>query len=668
MSNEIPLTSEFMQHTILLFIVIVVTALSFVYIDTAVASELKYGWGDSGNSISAANVYGADANPTGNPIGGGVGYKSIFLTGNYLVSTADELVNALARASAGQIVYVKSGVEIDLTHYTELQVPGGVTLAGDRGNGTSPGPLLFTRNTRATLISDAGPGVRITGLRIRGADGGVDPIDYIYDNLAFGIRSTFANLEVDNCEISDFSFAGVQVVGKNGYVHHNYIHHVQREGLGYPVQVGGTALIEANIFDYYRHAIAASGFPGNGYEARYNIALAHATNTVFDMHGGADFCYKAYSVKPTCTDDEWWMAGDWISIHHNTIMEVVKIGVGIRGVPWEFGEVHHNWFMTTNTKRAFTHIYFSGNVAVFDNVYGASKLHLASDIEPSALVRDLGGLSRKGITVSSTNSIVDINEHMTGTQLHIGFTSPPDDENTLEVQGTLPVEVEINHGGLLEIQQVKILLDDKVIYSSKEVPVKGTLQIDTEQLADQLHTLTLLITDARGGDIKRTTRFKPANWLIMVDEFLPPIQSGSFFSGLNLSRTEQESSGWSNTGSQTDRLFDDANRKTRKAATTEYLIYHSPFIRRFSVVLYTNTDAFQTDAFTIYTSSDGVNWEPISYSVSEEGRQGDWHSLVIKGELSDLVSADWLKVSVGKEIPATALQLGRIEICSANRK
>ena len=33
----------------------------------------------------------------------------------------------------------------------------------------------------------------------------------------------------------------------------------------------GTALIEANIFDYYRHAIAGSGLPGTGYEARYNF-------------------------------------------------------------------------------------------------------------------------------------------------------------------------------------------------------------------------------------------------------------------------------------------------------------------------------------------------------------------------------------------------------------
>jgi len=671
MSNEISLTSEFMQHIVWLFIVIAVTALSLLYIDTAAASELKYGWGESGSSISSANVYGADANPTGNPIGGGVGYNSIFLTGDYVVSTADELVNALGRATAGQIIYVKSGMEIDLTQYNELLVPGGVTLAGDRGYGASLGPLLFTRHTRATLISAAGPGVRITGLRLRGADGGIDPIDYIYDNLAYGIKCAFDNLEVDNCEIYNFSYAGVMISGgaKDGYVHHNYIHHVQREGLGYPVQVGGTALIEANIFDYYRHAIAASGFPGNGYEARYNIALAHATNTVFDMHGGADFCYKAYSVKPTCTDEEWWMAGEWISIHHNTIMEVVKRGVGIRGVPWKFGEVHHNWFMTTNTTRAVTHGYFEGNLAVHDNVYGPQQLHLASDIKPTALVRDLGGLKIKGVVTSTANSIVDINEQMANSQLRIGFTNPPGNEDTLGVQGVLPVEVEINHGGLLQIQQVQVLLEEQVIYSGHEAPPKGTLKIDTEQLTDRLYELTLLIIDARGGVIKRAAKFKPENWKILVDEFLPPIQNNGFFAGLDLRRTEAESSGWYYAGDQTDLLFDDANRKTRTATTNEYLIYHAPYIKRISVVLYTNTATSITpDSLTIYTSSDGENWVPMAYSLSEKAKQGDWQSQLIVGESSDPAAAHYLKVSVDETIPAAALQIGRIEICSVNRK
>ena len=40
------------------------------------------------------------------------------------------------------------------------------------------------------------------------------------------------------------------------YIHHNYIHHEQDRGEGYGVNLyGGSALIEANLFDYNRHDV-----------------------------------------------------------------------------------------------------------------------------------------------------------------------------------------------------------------------------------------------------------------------------------------------------------------------------------------------------------------------------------------------------------------------------
>ena len=46
----------------------------------------------------------------------------------------------------------------------------------------------------------------------------------------------------------------------------------------------GAALIEANLFDYTRHAITGTGRPGEGYEAAYNIHLGNTTNNIFDVH------------------------------------------------------------------------------------------------------------------------------------------------------------------------------------------------------------------------------------------------------------------------------------------------------------------------------------------------------------------------------------------------
>ena len=78
----------------------------------------------------AEETFGCEANPTGNPIGGGEGYTPIFTKGDFIVTTADELIAALKQAQPGQIICVPGEIEIDLTPHPTLSIPGGVTLAG----------------------------------------------------------------------------------------------------------------------------------------------------------------------------------------------------------------------------------------------------------------------------------------------------------------------------------------------------------------------------------------------------------------------------------------------------------------------------------------------------------------------------------------------------------
>lgn len=125
-------------------------------------------------------------------------------------------------------------------------------------------------------------------------------------------------------------------------------------------------LIEFNIFDYCRHSIAASGQPGTAYEACNNIVLENGYVSSFDMHGGGD--------RKDGTD----IAGDWIKIHHNTFKAKWRgvnfvPGVGIRGVPTEGGEIHHNWFGESDPTKAF----FKDpnpNVRVYRNQYGSDRV------------------------------------------------------------------------------------------------------------------------------------------------------------------------------------------------------------------------------------------------------------------------------------------------------
>jgi len=321
-------------------------------------------------------LYGARADERG-PIGGGEGYTAIVTEGDYVVETLEQLTDALAQAEAGQVVFIPGETEIDLTTFIYidqfvLEVPEGVTLTGERGNGGSLGAILTSDALKTdAMIRVMGPDVRITGLRLRGPN----PKRYLdHHRRAFrdgygghsyyykfptqnGIRAEHDGLEVDNCEISGFGHAGIYLIGGEGHhVHHCFIHHCQYNGLGYGVSHNtSSSLIEHNLFDSNRHSIAGTGRPGCGYVARNNIELGTSLSHCFDMHGGRD--------RGDGTD----IAGTRIEIYNNTFL-APQTPVVIRGVPQDTCDVHHNWFprhaAPANAVRA------SANTDVHDNVYG----------------------------------------------------------------------------------------------------------------------------------------------------------------------------------------------------------------------------------------------------------------------------------------------------------
>ena len=61
---------------------------------------------------AADETFGCEANPTGSPIGGGKGYAKTVARGDFTAGTKEDLVAALKKASAGQIVWLPDGVEI----------------------------------------------------------------------------------------------------------------------------------------------------------------------------------------------------------------------------------------------------------------------------------------------------------------------------------------------------------------------------------------------------------------------------------------------------------------------------------------------------------------------------------------------------------------------------
>lgn len=358
-------------------------------------------------------TYGAKPDERG-PIGGREGYQEIFTDGDYRVRNVGQLVEALAQAEAGEVVFIEGDAEIDCTvrMFTDtggdterdvdlfdglrdeaavhsmvrmfsedgfaLRVPAGVTLASNRGHQGAPGALIFSDAMDTyPMIEAMGEDVRITGLRIQGPDQRIrdDEIALLFEQggrdayyqfpEAVGIYSEHDRLKVDNSEIYGWSFAGILLQrAEDVHIHHNYVHHNHRRGLGYGVEIHWSkALIERNLFDYNRHSIAADGYPGEAYTARHNVVLKHASSHAFDMHGAGPRGYKINH------------GGDRIHIYNNQFRPTHVDAVRIRGIPREEARIHNNWFFHEELGEGVISSRGVDNTHVYDNVYGKEPQH-----------------------------------------------------------------------------------------------------------------------------------------------------------------------------------------------------------------------------------------------------------------------------------------------------
>jgi hypothetical protein len=357
--------------------------------------------------------YGAEVNPTGNPIGGGAGYSNIITSGDYAVGSREEFLAVLSilsgmseGARTGKIIYIEESANIDMgggTYGTlSLSVPSGITIASNRGwNGSSGGRIYWSMPATPPRFKHflvVGNNVTFNGIRLQGPDGRIGTSGS--DPLIDGIHSSGkTGLVVENCEIYDWPYAGIAYYSdrlpglgssSKAYIHHNYIHHCRRAGLGYGIQVAASsALIEANIFDYCRHAIAGErGYPVSNYEARFNIVEPHITNSMFDMHGGNDDPSWGFDGGP----DPRVPAGGTILIHHNTFKSSTQIAVGIRGVPTNVCMVYNNWTYwssaqsSTTFKQRLERLRLTPyvNMRVFDNWYGTVPPRVSPNSTPVA--------------------------------------------------------------------------------------------------------------------------------------------------------------------------------------------------------------------------------------------------------------------------------------------
>lgn len=254
--------------------------------------------------------YGARPDPTGAPTGGGAGYANEAIP-DVVVGTAAGLRDQLAAAfDSGGVVYVADDAQINMLDIVDdlpLRLGTDVTLASGRGRDGAAGALLyiegddprtaaFWSERAGNMFRITGDRARLTGLRIRGTDRHVRGTRNCHP-VENGVKVNGVGVVIDNNEVSQWSNYAVylEYPGTGTHVHHNHIHHNRRYGLGYGISVNALgnasaepALIEFNVFDWGRHAIAGGGSIGTAYIARDNVVAENWIHYMFDMHRSAE--------------------------------------------------------------------------------------------------------------------------------------------------------------------------------------------------------------------------------------------------------------------------------------------------------------------------------------------------------------------------------------------
>jgi hypothetical protein len=295
-------------------------------------------------------------------------------TGFRTARTAAELLMLLhgqAPLEPGSVVEVEANISLPQDDLLQLTLPEGVTLRGVR-HGLVAGHTIATNAFPETLINVTGTNTRITGLTFRGATGGIST--NTKKSGAIGLNTTKLSF-VDHNELLHWTSEAVEVKGTvdgvacrppharapdpTAMILRNYIHENARQNAGYGVSTsnGGIALVQGNVFEYNRHAVASTYDAYNEYFAYDNLILPSAP-TQFAAAGFIEFVTHDFdahgSNRGSIPEYTGGTAGDYYDIGWNTftasksdfLHSVFVFGVrenfNLRGTPCSGARYHDN--------------------------------------------------------------------------------------------------------------------------------------------------------------------------------------------------------------------------------------------------------------------------------------------------------------------------------------
>ena len=244
-----------------------------------------------------------------------------------------------------------------------------------------------------------------------------------------------------------------------------------------------TSVSGALVIDIHNRATAGSGYPGTGYEARYNIIVREPAPDSWQPYSGS-FAIDMHDYLQIQQDRGYRVAGDVLNIHHNTFVNnassdpsvLTSNDAGVRGVPRVLAEFHQNIFLQSDPMQSLFHL--GGNVWIYDNLYGPQQ------------------------------TLIPIAPHTTPQILFV--QPPPQDVDIPLLAGEIPLDFKVNMLDTLTLKRVIVELNGDTIYSGVKAPTPGEVKINTSTLDPSLpfQALTVKATDSRNVTGEHTTVFR----------------------------------------------------------------------------------------------------------------------------------------------------------------
>lgn len=338
-----------------------------------------------------------------------VSYPPRVVIGPNTVNPVSVLIGALVDSTNPEQTVELCDVDLDFTGITSIVVGSNRSLIASPACARGPrrfGPRIFVTDKRGRkpLFEIRGDNVRFSGFRLEGPTSEIAQGDVKEKGILispFASADPIRNIEISNMEVFHWSGVGVQVSDnvelaergrlfntnpnavriRGNFFHHN--RHGAGEGYGVAVTDGAYALIEQNVFDENRHAIAGgsrndAALDYSGYTARDNLILGgggkHCSeHWIFALTGWRLNCWQTHQIDMHGDQNEWysnhnWLcgtAGETMLIERNTILYTSGHAIKIRGNPADKAVVDGNVFKDGSRGHAIAQ---TGNCGWGDNI------------------------------------------------------------------------------------------------------------------------------------------------------------------------------------------------------------------------------------------------------------------------------------------------------------